>query len=371
MRITEIPTPAVLIESSRLTRNLDRMQSAATSRGLRLRPHAKTHKSPYVARLQLERGAVGICCAKLGEAEVFADAGVTDIRLPYPLNPVNAARVLALDARLNLSFIVDDPAVARAWSDRAVKAGRRLNVLIKVDVGFHRCGIDPDSRAAADIVQEIASLPGLRFRGLLSHAGHSYNAASDAELAAIAGAEARLLTDLASSSGVVCDEISVGATPTARFSLQQRGLTEIRPGNYAYYDRTQVGLGAATFDDCALTVLTRVVSRPARDRVIFDSGSKTLTNDGGRGTGHMAGYGAVLSDIHSSEADATLLVERLSEEHATVRVTSGGTALTTGSLARIVPNHSCVVSNLVDHVWLVDRETVLEELPVTARGRIT
>jgi D-serine deaminase-like pyridoxal phosphate-dependent protein len=141
VRITEIPTPAVLVDSGRLNRNLDRMQSAATARGLRLRPHAKTHKSPHIAQLQIDRGAVGICCAKLGEAEVFGDAGIADIRLPYPLNPVNADRVLALDARLALSFIVDDPAIARAWSDRAVRAGRRLSVLIKVDVGFHRCGI--------------------------------------------------------------------------------------------------------------------------------------------------------------------------------------------------------------------------------------
>jgi D-serine deaminase-like pyridoxal phosphate-dependent protein len=132
-----------------------------------------------------------------------------------------------------------------------------------------------------------------------------------------------------------------------------------------------VGLGAATFDDCALTVLARVVSRPARDRVILDSGSKTLTNDGGRGVGHMAGYGAVLRDPHGADVDTTLLVERLSEEHATVHVTAGETALETGDLARIVPNHSCVVSNLVDFVWLVDGDAVVERLPVAARGRIT
>lgn len=371
MHITEIPTPAVLVDARRLTRNLDRMQSAADARGLRLRPHAKTHKSPRVARLQLQRGAVGICCAKLGEAEVFADAGVQDIRLPYPIHPVNAPRVLALTDRVALSFIVDDPAIARAWSEIAVRAGRSLDVLIKVDVGFHRCGIDPESALAAEAVREIASLPGLRFRGLLSHAGHAYNATSDAELAAIADTESRLLLDLAASSGVPCEEISVGATPTARFSLQQRGLTEIRPGNYAYYDRTQVGLGAATFDDCALTVLARVVSRPARDRVILDSGSKTLTNDGARGTGVTAGYGAILRDLQGAEVDGTLLVERLSEEHATVRVTDGETGLKTGDLARIVPNHSCTVSNLVDTAWLVEGERVIEPLPVAARGRIT
>lgn len=371
MRLTEIPTPAVLIDSSTLTRNVSRMQSAAAAGGKRLRPHAKTHKSPHVARMQIAAGAVGICCAKLGEAEIFADAGITDIRLPYPLHPANADRVFALADRITLSFIVDDPAVARAWSDLAAARGRMLDVLVKVDVGFHRCGIDPGSPGAAAVVREIAGMRGLRFRGLLSHAGHGYGAGSEQEMGAIAATEARLLRDLASAAAVPCDEISVGATPTARFSATEAGITELRPGNYAYYDRTQVALGAAAWTDCALTVLARVVSRPARDRVILDSGSKTLTNDGARGFSATPGYGVVLRDVATAEPDPSLLVERLSEEHATVRVVDGDTTLATGALARIIPNHSCVVSNLVDQVWLVDGDRVIERLPVAARGRIT
>jgi D-serine deaminase-like pyridoxal phosphate-dependent protein len=371
MHISEIPTPAVLVDTTRLTRNLSAMQAAANARGLRLRPHAKTHKSTHVARLQIERGAVGICCAKLGEAEVFADAGVKDIRLPYPLNPVNAERVFALAGRVAFSFIVDDPAVAREWSGLAEKRGAKLDVLIKVDVGFHRCGIDPCAPDAPGTVRAIATMPGLRFRGLLSHAGQAYGAVSEKDMAAIAAREAQTLRDLAASSGVRCDEISVGATPTARFSIRQDGITEIRPGNYAYFDRTQVSLGAATWDDCALTVLARVVSRPARDRIILDSGSKTLTNDAARGFLNTDGHGAVLRGLHTAEPDTSLLIERLSEEHATVRVLSDGTSLVTGALARVVPNHSCVVSNLVDHLWLVDGDTVVERMPVAARGRIT
>lgn len=348
------------------------MQAAANAGGKRLRPHAKTHKSPRVAALQIERGAVGICCAKLGEAEVFAGEGIADIRLPYPLNPVNADRVFALARRVLLSFIVDDPAVAGEWSKLAVARGTRLDVLIKVDVGFHRCGIDPESPAAPGIVQAIAEMPGLRFRGLLSHAGHGYAATSEKGAEAVAIAEAHTLRDLAAASGVDCPEISVGATPTARFSVEQDGVTELRPGNYAYFDRTQVALGAAAWEDCALTVLARVVSRPARDRVILDSGSKTLTNDGARGFITTPGYGVVLCDVGGmADPDTALLVERLSEEHATVRVLQGETRLKTGDLARIIPNHSCVVSNLVDQVWLVDGDTVLEQLPVAARGRIT
>jgi D-serine deaminase-like pyridoxal phosphate-dependent protein len=371
MLLPDIPTPAVLVESSKLARNIARMQEAVAERGIALRPHAKTHKSPVVARMQIAAGAAGICCAKLGEAEVFADAGVQDIRLPYPLNPANADRVFALASRVTLSFIVDDQAVAREWSRIAAQRGRTLNVLVKVDVGFHRCGIDPDDRRAAAIVADVASLPGLRFLGLLSHAGHGYGASSEIDAAAIAAEEARILSDLAAAAKVRCGEISVGATPTARFSVNQPGITEMRPGNYVYFDRTQVGLGAATWDDCALTVLARVVSRPAPDRVILDSGSKTLSNDLARGFSAMPGHGAVFESVQSTTPDARLAVERLSEEHATVKVSGGDEGLATGTLVRLVPNHSCVVSNLVDYVWMVDGDRVVERLPVAARGRIT
>lgn len=370
MTLDGLATPAVLIDRARARRNIDRMQAAADARGIRLRPHTKTHKSPLIARWQIERGAAGICCAKLGEAEVFAEAGIADIRLPYPLNPVNAGRVIALLDRTRLSFIVDHSVVARQWSDAMVRAGAQVDVLVKVDVGFHRCGIDPGAPGAAGTIRDVAALPGLRLRGLLSHAGHAYHAHSADELRQMAEAEAVTLRDLVArcrQAGIVLDEVSAGATPPARFSLQQDGFTEYRPGNYVYFDRTQVALGAAILDDCALTVLARVVSKPAADRIILDSGSKTLTNDGARGFTPAAGYGIILRD---GSPDPTLLIERLSEEHATVRVTSGSTDLEPGDRVRIVPNHSCVVSNLVDQAWLVDGDTV-ESMPIAARGRIT
>ncbi len=350
------------------------MQAAASARGMRLRPHAKTHKSVALARLQVGRGAAGICCAKLGEAEVFADAGIEDIRLPYPLNPANADRVLALLDRTHLSFIVDHLEVARGWSRALHDAGRTADVLVKVDVGFHRCGIDPDAASATEFVLRVADMPALHFRGLLSHAGHGYGATSEAEIEAVAATEARLLRELAArvvDGGVLVEEISVGATPTARYSLQQDGITELRPGNYIYYDRTQVGLGAAAWSDCALTVLARVVSRPAPDRIVLDCGSKTLTNDLARGFGNAAGYGAVLEAVDADVPDEGLLVERLSEEHAVVKAVAGESTLRPGDLVRVVPNHSCVVSNLMDTVWVVNGADVVDQLEVSARGRIT
>jgi len=354
------------------------MQAAADARGIRLRPHAKTHKSPVVARWQIERGAVGICCAKLGEAEAFADAGIGDIRIPYPLNPANAERLIALARRVRLSFIVDHPRVAREWSEALSRAGETVDVLVKVDVGFHRCGIDPDPAAAIPFVADVGRLPGLRLRGLLSHAGQAYHAATEDALREMAASEAatlRSLAEAARASGVAIEELSAGATPTARYSLQQDGLTEYRCGNYVYFDRTQVALGAATPDDCALTVLARVVSKPAQDRLVFDSGSKTLASDGARGFTPAAGYGVVgavpgTDAPTSTEFQRGLLIERLSEEHATVRVTDGTTMLEPGDLVRILPNHSCVVSNLVDQAWLLDGDRVTP-LPIAARGRIT
>ena len=372
MRLSDLPTPQVVIDRAVLLRNLDRVQQMASAAGMRLRPHAKTHKSPDVARWQLDRGAVGICCAKVGEAEVFAGAGIDDIRLPYPVNPSNADRVVALMDRSAISIIVDHLDVARGWSDAMRRAGRTLDVLVKVDVGFHRCGIDPTADGI-EFVQRVASMPGLRLRGLLSHAGHAYSAASEDELCAVAQHEAETLAqlrDAAARSGVPLEEISVGATPSLRFSVRQRGITELRPGNYVYFDRTQVSLGSASLEDCALTVLATVVTKHP-GRIILDCGSKTLTSDQARGIAQAPGYGAVLANFGASprSIDEHLIVERLSEEHATVRV-SGDTPLKPGDRVRVLPNHSCTVSNLVDAVRLVEGDEVIDTLRVAARGRI-
>jgi D-serine deaminase-like pyridoxal phosphate-dependent protein len=369
MLLSSLPTPQVLIDRARMTRNIDRVQRLADAGGMRLRPHAKTHKSPAVARRQIDRGAVGICCAKVGEAEVFADAGIADIRLPYPVNPFNAPRVLALMDRASISIIVDHLEVARGWSDAMERAGRTLDVLVKVDVGFHRCGIDPD-REPLEFLEAVAGMKGLRLRGLLSHAGHGYHAGSEDELRDVASREASILGSIklaADRSGIPIDELSVGATPTLRFSATAPGVTELRPGNYVYFDRTQVALGAAAPHDCALTVLSTVVTKHD-GRIILDAGSKTLTNDAARGIANAPGYGAVLTP-DGLAVDDTLLIERLSEEHATVKVL-GNTTLEPGDRVRILPNHSCVVSNLVDAVRLVDGDEVVDTLPVAARGRI-
>jgi len=365
-------TPYPVISAPRLRANIARMQALATHAGVRLRPHAKTHKSPEIARMQLDAGAVGICCAKLGEAEVFADHGITDIRLPYPVNPSNADRVLALLDRVQLSIIVDDEDVAGDWSSAMSRAGKQLDILVKIDVGFHRCGMDPASADLVDRITRISRLPGLAFRGILSHAGHAYHATSPYELAAITATETEIMIGLADrlrSARIAVDEVSVGSTPTASFAPSQRGITEMRPGNYVFYDRTQVGLGSATIADCAMFIVASVVSRPAPDRVILDCGSKTLTSDGARGFADAPGHGLVFLASTEDTPDPGIIIERLSEEHATCRVPVDS-PLRPGDRVRVLPNHSCPVTNLMDSVWLAEAEGTMRRLPIAARGRI-
>jgi D-serine deaminase-like pyridoxal phosphate-dependent protein len=286
--------------------------------------------------------------------------------------------VMGLQDRTRFSFVVDDLRVAGGWSERMAAAGRRADVLVKVDVGFHRCGISPDVPRAAAFLRAVDALPGLRLLGILSHAGHAYHAHSEDELRQLAIAERDALAAIVAAArgeGLAMLEVSAGATPPARFSLAAAAgtFTEFRPGNYVYFDRTMVGLGAAARDHCALTVLATVVSAPAPDRVVLDCGSKTLAADAARGFTAAAGHGDVyraLAPTPGERPDPHLIVERLSEEHATVRVGTGAAPLVPGDRVRVLPNHACVVSNLVDQAWLTAGADVIGPLPIAARGRI-
>lgn len=367
--LAEVPTPFVVVDQGVMRRNLGRMQALAAAGGKRLRPHGKTHKSAVIAGLQTAAGAVGLCCAKPGEADVFVEGGVNDIRLAYPVSPVHAERLVALMDRARVSIIVDSLEVAQAWSSTLTRLGVTLPILPKIDVGFHRCGFDPELQDVRSIVRTLSALPGLQLQGLLSHAGQAYLAATRDEIAQIVASEAALLARIraeATEDGIALEEISVGSTPSAEASMTRPEVTEVRPGNYVFCDRTQVELGSATWADCALTVIATVVSSGA-NRLIFDCGSKVLSSDGARGFVSTPGFGVVLGA--DGQPDDTVLIERLSEEHATVRVT-GETSLRIGSRVRIVPNHACVVANLTERYTLADGDEVTGYLPVAARGRV-
>jgi D-serine deaminase-like pyridoxal phosphate-dependent protein len=359
--LDDLDTPCVVVDLDVLERNVSRMAGRARAAGVRLRPHAKTHKSPDLGRLQLAAGAAGISLAKIGEAEVFADAGFDDIFLAYPIvGAGKGRRLLALADRTRLAVGVDSLEGATSLGVVFHAAGRRLDVLLKVDCGYHRVGVPPAQAAAA--ARRIGEVPGLALRGIFTHAGHAYLATAPADIAAIARQEGEILAaaaDLLRSEGLPVSEVSVGSTPTARNAMTIPGVTECRPGNYVYHDASQVTLGTCEIEDCAMTVIATVISAPAPDRAVLDCGSKTLSSDVLRP--RPSGHGWILG--------RTSRIASLSEEHGVVRVEPGET-FRVGERVRVLPNHACVVSNLHDRVVLVRGDRVEGEWAVAARGRV-
>ena len=359
--IDELPTPCVLVDLDALERNVARMAARARAAGVRLRPHAKTHKVVEIARMQLRAGAAGLSVAKTSEAEVFVAAGVDDLFVAYPVvGQDKARRLLALAERARIAVGVDSEAGARTLGEVFRAAGRRLDVLLKVDVGYHRVGVAPDR--AVEMAGRIADEPGLRLRGLFTHAGHGYSAEDPSGVAAVALAEGETLVRVAQearAAGLPIDEVSVGSTPTAFRAMAVPGVTECRPGNYVYHDASQVQLGTCGLEDCALTVLATVVSVPAPERAVVDAGSKTLSSDPLRP--RPGGHGLILGRRSR--------IQRLSEEHGAIDVVPGE-SFRVGERVRILPNHACVVANLHDRVLGIRGERVEVVFPVAARGRV-
>jgi D-serine deaminase-like pyridoxal phosphate-dependent protein len=359
--IEDLPTPAVLVDLDVLERNISRQALRASSAGVRLRPHAKTHKCPEIARLQLEAGAAGISLAKTSEAEVFADAGFEDIFIAYPVVGLGKAeRLLALSDRLRLAAGLDSVEGAAWLSDVFSAAGRRLDVLVKIDCGYHRVGIPPETALA--FVEQLGDFPGVRLRGIFTHAGHVYGAQKTEDVAEIGTKEGEILAQTAvtlEKAGVSVEEVSVGSTPSARYAMRVAGVTECRPGNYVFHDGSQVALGTCDPEDCAMTILATVVSVPASDRAVVDAGSKTLSQDPLKPRAN--GNGLILGT-------RTRLVS-LTEEHGVASVEEGD-SFRVGDRVRILPNHACVVSNLHDRLYGVRAGRIETEFRIAARGRI-
>jgi len=359
--IEDLPTPAVLVDLDVLERNISRQAVRAKSAGVRLRPHAKTHKCPEIARLQLGAGAAGISLAKTSEAEVFADTGFEDIFIAYPVVGLGKAeRLLALSDRLRLAVGVDSVEGALLLSGPFAAAGRRLDVLLKIDCGYHRVGVLPENALA--IAERLAELPGIRLRGLFTHAGHVYQAKTPEDVAEIGKQEGEILASTAvalEQAGLPIEEVSVGSTPSARHAMRIAGVTECRPGNYVFHDGSQVALGTCGPEDCAMTILATVVSVPASDRAVADAGSKTLSQDSLRPRPN--GHGLILGTQSR--------LQSLSEEHGVARVEDGD-SFRVGERIRILPNHACVVSNLHDRLYGIRANRVETEFRIAARGRV-
>lgn len=347
--VRDIDTPAILIDVNRVQANIAKAQAHADAIGVKLRPHIKTHKLPFFARRQLEAGAAGITCQKIGEAEVMADAGVVDIFLPYNiLGKEKLDRLHALHQRLTISVTVDNATSLEGLAKRFNNEGRPLKVLVECDTGMGRCGVQTPQQAL-ELALQIGKSEGLKFGGLMT-----YPAAGKAEQAEqwLLGAR-----NLLAENGIQCETISSGGTPDMWRSPTQSVVTEYRPGTYIYFDRHQVAKGAATLDDCALTVLSTIVSHPTADRAIIDAGSKSLSSD-------TLG----LTDFGELAGKPGARVTALSEEHGTLR--GDLTGLKIGDKVRVIPDHVCVVSNLFDEVHLISGDDVIDILPVAARGKL-
>jgi D-serine deaminase-like pyridoxal phosphate-dependent protein len=354
-------TPSVVIELGRVRANVALAAEAAAAHGVRLRPHAKTHKMLEVAQLQVAAGAVGLQVAKLGEAEVFVEGGVSDVFIGYPIvGRAKLRRLAELAERCELSVAVDSLAVAEPLSELARSWGKPLSVLLEVDTGGRRTGAAPGT-PAAELAQRIDELAGLQLIGVFTHEGHAYGVPDVEERRTLAHEACTALVetaDLIRARGIEIATVSVGSTPSFGFAVEFPGVTEARPGTYVFNDRLQLELGSATLDDVAAFVVATVVARPAPDRAVIDAGSKVLTYDPARDGGHGALVG------HDGA-----VVTRLSEEHGVVDL-SGETNLQVGERVIVVPNHICPVINLTDSVVVVENGAVVDHWRVAARGRV-
>jgi D-serine deaminase-like pyridoxal phosphate-dependent protein len=367
----EIETPAVLIDRLKLEANLLSMQELADKHGLALRPHAKTHKSVQIGRRQIALGACGLTVATVDEALVFGAHGITSITISRPIvSSEKIDRVLAgLAPGIDLRVVVDSESGVAAAAGPAADSQRTLGVFIKVDVGLGRCGVDPGGSGALELARLINESAHLEFRGILSHAGQAYAADSREAAAEIAAAERLTMLgvrDALIGGGVEVPEVSVGATPTVLAAANFEGITEIRPGNYVFLDLLPIGVGVATEDQVALTVLATIISKNSR-YFVTDAGSKSLTSDSGvHGMTGTKGFGAAYPEDRYLSPDHRLRVDGLSEEHGKLARTDFDLAI--GSRVRIIPNHSCPVANLAQQLVIVQGGTITQWPIDAARG---
>ena len=335
----DVETPALLLHLDVVERNLSRMAQRAKSLGVALRPHAKTHKCIELGRRQVALGAVGLTVATLAEAEAFIAGAITDLTWAFPLDPSHLPRVRRLAERVTLRVVVDDLATAKAL------AGTGLHVWLKVDCGYHRAGVDPGSPYALDVARELGAERGIVFDGLLSHSGHAYRATSREQSAAVADEERRVMVwfaDLLREAGVPVRGVSVGSTPAMAAVRDLTGVTEARPGNYVFYDRTMVLIGCCGPEDVGVTVLASVVShQPGATHVVTNAGALALSKDPGPAHVGPHAFGAVRDHPQ-------LTVASLSQEHGIIQADEALLAsVAVGDVLGVLPVHSCLTADLL------------------------
>jgi D-serine deaminase-like pyridoxal phosphate-dependent protein len=348
----EYGTPCAVIDMDRVERNIARIQVACDAAGVANRPHIKTHKSPMLAKLQIAAGASGITCQKIGEAEVMAEAGIDNILISYNLlGEEKMARLGALQGKAHMTVAADNPTVVASLTQAAATSGRPLSVVVECDTGRKRAGVETPAEAIA-LARKIADSKGLVFAGFMLYPTETgWVEAQKFYDEALAGVRAH---------GLDATMVSTGGSPNLKNLGKLKGATEHRPGTYIYNDRMQVGAGVASWDDCALNIYSTVVSRAGPERGILDAGSKTLTSDPGGG---LDGYGLILEHPEAK-------IAKFAEEHGFLDLTRSNTRPNVGDVVRIVPNHVCVVVNMMDEVVMVRAEEIVGVLPVAARGKL-
>jgi D-serine deaminase-like pyridoxal phosphate-dependent protein len=360
-QLEELDTPALVVDGPKLVENVRGMAARAREAGVGLWPHSKTHKSLAVAAVQREHGIAGLTTATPHEAETFADGGVEDILIAYPPVGYRLARIIELSKRARLRVVLDNPDTAAALNDACRQAGTQVGYLWEVDSGAGRIGNKPGAAAASVIAPIADSTHHAVFAGVMSFAGHAYAAGSPNEIGDIAEGEGRAVLDTASAladASIEAHALSVGTTPTSHQLEREGAVTEIRPGNYVFYDATQVALGVVPVERCALTVLGTVVARPSPTRLILDTGMKALSGE--ILSPSTRGFGFVLEHPE-------LFVARLYEEHAILH-SEDPIDIPVGARLRVVPNHACTCVNLHDRMLVVENGEVAEVWSVDARG---
>jgi D-serine deaminase-like pyridoxal phosphate-dependent protein len=360
-----LETPALLLDEARLDANLARMAELCRQNGRALRPHAKSHKTVEVAERQRALGAVGVTVAKLGEAEVYVEAGIEDVFVCYPLvGEGKLRRLLDLAERARIATIADDLGAAEALGRAAVARGLTVDVLVKLDLGMHRVGVA--EAAAPAFAEALARVPGLALRGVCIHEGETYGEPDPARRRELARDRVSRLVETAEAlraRGLEIEVVSAGATPSVFETVDLDGVTEMRPGNYVFFDAIGVALGVAAEDECALSVLTTVVSHSAPERAIADAGAKALTLDRGvHGIGILEGFGCV-------RGRPDVAISSLSEEHGWLALAPGA-ELAIGERLEVIPNHACPVVACFESLVLVRDGAPAERWRIATRGRM-
>ena len=361
--LTHLQTPCLVLDEARMERNIARLRQHAEQLGVMLRPHLKTSKSVKVARRTLEGGNGPATVSTLKEAEVFHEAGISDLVYAVGISPDKLPRVAALKRDgCDLTVILDSVAQAEAVARSSRESGDPIDVLIEIDSDGHRSGLAPDSPELVEVGRRLHE-GGANLRGVLTHAGESYNAVGEDELAAFAEREraaAVRAAEILRATGLPSPVVSVGSTPTAHLARDLTGVTELRAGVYVFFDLVMAGIGVCTVDDIALSVLATVIGHQ-KDRgwIVTDAGWMAMSRDRGTASQEVdQGYG-VVCDVDGNVIP-DLIVSGANQEHSILSLREGSSdslpELPVGTKLRILPNHACATAAQHEAYWVVSPE---------------